>query len=258
MDNRIILRKVLCIGESRRQDEISRLEKLADVALTQLESPHDLIAIKDISRFHAVLIRLPEAADAMRMVLIENPNASIVVLDENGTMDESLIRPTMSGLVHITEPVDDNELASILRGAVERSVRRSAAIEEPWRSLLIGDSLVMRELRALIRLVGPRQTTVLITGETGTGKEMVARAVHMASKRAATKMVAVNCAALPENLIEAELFGHAKGAFTGAIGARVGRFEQAHHGTIFLDEVGEIPMEVQAKLLRVLQAREVQ
>jgi len=164
----------------------------------------------------------------------------------------------MSGLMHLTGPLDEFELAAALRSAVDRSNKRNVEVNEPWRELLIGESASMRELRALIRLVGPRQATVLITGETGTGKEMVARAIHMASKRAMTKMVPVNCAALPENLIEAELFGHAKGAFTGAIGSRVGRFEDAHRGTIFLDEVGEIPMEVQAKLLRVLQQREVQ
>jgi transcriptional regulator with GAF, ATPase, and Fis domain len=116
----------------------------------------------------------------------------------------------------------------------------------------------MEAVAETIRLVGKRRCTVLISGETGTGKEMAARALHAASQRGNQPMVAVNCSALPENLLEAELFGHTKGAFTGAVSARVGRFEQAHKGTIFLDEIGDMPIELQAKLLRVLQEREIQ
>src|SRR5579862_3650892 len=133
-----------------------------------------------------------------------------------------------------------------------------AVVEEKWRRLLIGSSPAMERTIEVIRLVGMRRATVLITGETGTGKEMVARALHMAGPRASSPMVAVNCNALPENLMEAELFGHVKGAFTGAIQQRVGRFEQAHRGTLFLDEVGDLPLDVQTKLLRVLQEREFQ
>ena len=123
---------------------------------------------------------------------------------------------------------------------------------------LLGESRAMEEVLNTIRLVGPRRCTVLITGETGTGKEMAARALHMASPRAHLPLVAVNCSALPENLLEAELFGHVKGAFTGASNLRIGRFEQARKSTLFLDEVGEMPLEAQTKLLRTLQEREIQ
>jgi transcriptional regulator with GAF, ATPase, and Fis domain len=129
---------------------------------------------------------------------------------------------------------------------------------EPWRKFLVGSSAAMERTVDVIRLVGSRRSTVLISGETGTGKEMVARAIHMASPRAQTPMVTVNCNALPENLIEAELFGHVKGAFTGAVQHRVGRFEQANRGTLFLDEIGDLPLDTQTKLLRVLQEREFQ
>src|SRR5439155_16376958 len=127
-----------------------------------------------------------------------------------------------------------------------------------WRKFLVGSSSAMERVFRIIELVGPRRCTVLIGGETGTGKEVVARAIHAAGNRSRLPMVTVNCAALPENLLEAELFGHVKGAFTGAANNRIGRFEQANGSTIFLDEIGEMPLELQAKLLRVLQEREFQ
>lgn len=139
----------------------------------------------------------------------------------------------------------------------EQSRGRGEQCEE-WRHKLVGDSAAMEDVANTIRLVGGFRCTVLITGETGTGKEMAARALHSASPRANLPMVAVNCSAVPETLLEAELFGHVKGAFTGATGQRIGRFEQAHKSTIFLDEISDMPLELQAKLLRVLQEREFQ
>ena len=127
-----------------------------------------------------------------------------------------------------------------------------------WERLLVGQSSEMRRVHEVIRLVASRRATVLISGETGTGKELAARALHVAGTRHAGPWIAVNCSALPETLLESELFGHVRGAFTGALQSRAGRFEQAQGGTIFLDEIGELSMELQAKLLRVLQEREVQ
>jgi len=131
-------------------------------------------------------------------------------------------------------------------------------LQEHWKRFLIGDSQSMRDVCQLIRLVGARQATVLITGETGSGKEMAARALHRAGPRVGGPFVAVNCSALPDNLLEDELFGHVRGAFTGAMQSRTGRFEQAHGGVLFLDEIGELPLNLQPKLLRVLQEREFQ
>jgi DNA-binding NtrC family response regulator len=123
---------------------------------------------------------------------------------------------------------------------------------------MIGASDSMRELTRLIRLVAPRSTTVLIEGETGTGKEVVARALHRLGERAGKPFVVLNCAAIPEALLEAELFGHTRGAFTGAVQSRTGRIEAAHGGTLFLDEIGEMPMALQAKMLRFLECGELQ
>jgi DNA-binding NtrC family response regulator len=123
---------------------------------------------------------------------------------------------------------------------------------------LIGDGPGMRELTRLIRLVAPRNSTVLIEGETGTGKELVASAIHRLSSRAQKPLVVINCAAIPEALLEAELFGHTRGAFTGAVQSRIGRIEAAQGGTLFLDEIGELPLAVQAKLLRFLECGDIQ
>ena len=145
---------------------------------------------------------------------------------------------------------------SVLMGRPEAA--RPVARKEPMLPEMVGTSESMRELARLIRLVAPRTTSVLIEGETGTGKEVVARALHRLSERSSKPFVVLNCAAIPEALLEAELFGHTRGAFTGAVQSRTGRIEAAHGGTLFLDEIGEMPMALQAKMLRFLECGELQ
>ena len=169
--------------------------------------------------------------------------------------------------IHQFLPAGDSAfglIAQVIDRAIEDGrrndlARMAAQVNgEEWERILVGGSREMRQLQHIIRLVASRRATVLITGETGTGKELAARSLHLAGSRRSGPMVAVNCSALPESLLESELFGHVRGAFTGAFQNRMGRFEQAQGGTLFLDEIGELPMDLQTKLLRVLQEREVQ
>ena len=166
---------------------------------------------------------------------------------------------------YVTKPFEPEELLArvrthiALRREIEAHRRSRATIQgmvDALRHDMVGDSPAVKRLRQQIAQVAPTDSTVLIQGETGTGKELVARAIHAASRRHEGALVAVNCAALPRELVESELFGHEKGAFTGATQQRRGRFELADGGTLFLDEVGELPLEAQAKLLRVLQSGE--
>ena len=215
----------------------------------------------------AVVVSLPlegcSAEDLLEQIQRVHASLPVIFHDPDGTAADA-VRLIKLGAFHYLTGNDAAEFRQVLDWASEYGRSRQPAPHpqgssaEPWRDLLIGESLAMQQVIEMIRLVGPRKSTVLISGETGAGKELVARAIHLASHRAHGPMVAVNCTALPENLLEAELFGHVKGAFTGAIQHRVGRFEQAHRGSLFLDEVGDLPLEIQAKLLRVLQEREFQ
>jgi DNA-binding NtrC family response regulator len=204
-----------------------------------------------------------DLADALEVLNQADPTLPVVVWYPEMRATEA-VRLIRAGAFHCVGYKDTTDTLrdSVANAAEEKRRRQKAhdhsAAPETWRRLLVGDSSAMERVVETIRLVGTRRCTVLITGETGTGKEMVARAIHEASPRAAQTMVALNCSALPEHLLEAELFGHVKGAFTGAINARVGRFEQANRSTLFLDEIADMPLELQAKLLRVLQDREIQ
>jgi len=159
---------------------------------------------------------------------------------------------------YVTKPFDIEELLARVRThiALRREIEQRVPSKSVDSDVMVGDSAALARVRGRIAQVATTDSTVLIQGETGTGKELVARAIHAASARRERALVTVNCAALPRELVESELFGHEKGAFTGALQQRRGRFELADGGTLFLDEVGELPLDVQAKLLRVLQERE--
>jgi DNA-binding NtrC family response regulator len=188
-----------------------------------------------------------------------------IVLTGFGSIDRAIsIVHDLRAFWFMEKPAQSSVLASLL----ERAIQHQGLMKETERLKrqlsyqgflgdMVGTSAPMRHIFSLIQQVAPSSASVLITGESGTGKELVAGTIHKLSPRATGPFVAINCAALPENLIESELFGHEKGSFTGALGRHAGCFEQAHHGTLLLDEIGEMPLAMQAKLLRVLEDKKV-
>jgi two-component system response regulator AtoC len=231
---------------SSGQEALSRLAETDPMAVvTDLKLP-DLDGISLMARIHAARPALP-----------------VVVVTGNATVETAVDAMRRGALHYLTKPIRYDELALVLRHAVagERARREVARLQGELERAsgfeeMVGASPEMRQVFEVVERVAPTDATVLIQGETGTGKELVARAIHRRSPRRDRPFVAVNCSAIPRELMESEFFGHEKGSFTGATARRVGRFEQAEGSTLFLDEVGELDPSLQAKLLRVLQERE--
>ncbi|MFP5380513.1 MAG: sigma-54-dependent transcriptional regulator, partial [Vicinamibacteria bacterium] len=195
--------------------------------------------------------------------LARYPGIVAIVVTGYGTVKTAVDALKRGAADFIAKPFQFDELLHVLTTALEqRRLRTENAYlkaqlqERQGLRGIVGSSAPMRRLADLVETVAQTNATILVTGETGTGKEVIARAIHQTSPRREHRFVAINCGAIPETLLEAELFGHAKGAFTGAIGTRQGRIEQADRGTLFLDEVGTMSIALQMKLLRVLQERE--
>src|SRR5687768_10358280 len=244
-------------------------ERLAERGFDVVESDSGEKAIEYLDQFaFDILItdlRLP-GIDGTRVIEAAKqryPGIVAIVITGYGTVRDAVEAMKRGASDYVTKPFQFDELLHVLDKALEQ--RRLASENAYLRSQLeqryqfggiLGRSRPMQELFHLLETVASANSTILITGETGTGKEVVARAIHHNSPRKAHRFVALNCSAIPETLLEAELFGHVRGAFTGAVGARQGRFEQAHKGTLFLDEVGTMSTALQMKLLRALQERE--
>jgi DNA-binding NtrC family response regulator len=199
-----------------------------------------------------------------RLGELKQDNLAVIVLTAQGSIEQAVEAMKMGAYDFIQKPIDANRLRTILGNAsrqretqLELEVTRRKLRETGVLGHLVGSSKKMQELFALIERIASNNVSVLITGESGTGKELVARTLHDLSPRKAKPFVAVNCAAIPETLIESEIFGHEKGAFTGALERRAGCFELAEEGTLLLDEIGEMPIGTQAKLLRVLEDRKL-
>ena len=206
-----------------------------------------------------------DGISALKGILAYNPALPVVLMTAYSSVETAVEALRLGAYDYLIKPLDFEALRHTLEQAIEHS-RLSVENRELRRQLtdaaarpdILGRSQAITDMLQIISTVAPTEATVLITGESGTGKELVARALHEGSARAARPLVTVNCAALAENLLESELFGHEKGSFTGADRRREGRFMQANGGTLFLDEIGEMPLPLQAKLLRALQQREVQ
>ncbi|KAF5027918.1 Transcriptional regulatory protein ZraR [anaerobic digester metagenome] len=233
---------------------------------TDGESAVEMVRAK---AYDAVLLDVRMAGmggmEALSRMSAFNPAMPVIIMTAYSSVETAVAALKTGAYDYLTKPLDLDVLRLTLeraldhmRLAAENETLRRKLADAPPGPEIIGTSRAMRELFTLIGMVAPTEATVLITGESGTGKELVARAIHSGSARSSGPLVAVNCAALSETLLESELFGHEKGAFTGAERRREGRFMAADKGSIFLDEIGEIAQPIQAKLLRVIQEREIQ
>ncbi|MFT7616697.1 MAG: two-component system nitrogen regulation response regulator NtrX [Planctomycetota bacterium] len=225
-----------------------------------------LAALKEHEDVVAVLcdVKMPEmdGLEALSQVTELYPGLPVIMISGHGTIDTAVEATKRGAFDFLEKPLDQDRLMLCVRNALEQAALKTETknlrgeLSDKWR--MLGDSLAMKEIKQTIERIGPTDARVLVTGDNGTGKELVARNLHAFSSRMSKPFIDVNCAAIPSELIESELFGHEKGAFTGADRQKTGRFEQADQGTLFLDEIGDMAQEAQAKVLRVLETNEVQ
>jgi two-component system response regulator GlrR len=227
----------------------------AESALTQLEIEHPQLVLSDV--------RLPgqDGLQLFDQIRKQHPTLPVILLTAHGTIPDAVEATARGVFGYLTKPYDARELLDKIGQALALGAPAAApakgAGDENWRSDIVSRSNRMAELLAEARMVAKSDASVLLRGDSGAGKEMLARAIHKASARAGKPFVAVNCGAIPEALLESELFGHMKGAFTDAVANHKGLFQQADGGTLLLDEIGDMPPALQVKLLRVLQERAV-
>jgi len=244
------------MGKFLRPDYDVTLAEDGEIGINLINRNHYDLILSDICMEPG-----PSGLDVLETALKCTPSPPCILFTAYGSIETAVDAVKKGAFDFVTKPVNFDRLEIIIRRALE-SVRLKEENTELKRRLgssfgikgMIGNSTKMKNIIETIEQVAPTRTTVMVTGESGTGKELVAQAIHQCSGRAG-KFVPVHCAALPENLLESELFGHERGAFTGAVEMRKGRFELAAGGTIFLDEIGEIPLHIQVKLLRVLENR---
>jgi len=235
---------------------------------TYMSARDALAALPDLHPDAALVdLQMPELSgiDVLKEIGATEPDCQVILMTGDATVDTAIEAVKAGALDYLSKPLDFDRLEALL-DAVRESRRRRERLLSAEAAVaaqiefhgIHGRGAIMQQLFATIRRLAPHARTVLITGETGTGKELVARALHAEGSRRAKRFLTLNCAAVVETLFESELFGHVRGAFTGATDAKVGMFEHANHGTLFLDEIGELPAALQPKLLRAIEQGEIQ
>jgi nitrogen regulation protein NR(I) len=251
VDDEANLRKVLAAMLRKEGYEVAIAEN-GEVALAEFEKNGADVVITDMV--------MPKVGglDLLKAVHASRSDVPVIIITAHGTVDSAVEAIKLGAFDYITKPFEQAELQAVVAKAARTQEANQGHVppEGKARTSIIGESSQVQELFKVIDKVADSPSTVLITGESGTGKELVATALHDGSSRKDKPLIKINCAAIPKDLMESELFGYERGAFTGAVTSKPGRFELADTGTIFLDEIGEVPIEMQVKLLRVLQESE--
>ncbi|MBD3898438.1 sigma-54-dependent Fis family transcriptional regulator [Halomonas sp. ML-15] len=246
--------------ESIIRSALKRLLERHDYQVSEAGSVDEALAL-DPQRFDLVISDLRLPGEPGTALIDSAAPVPVLIMTSYASMRSAVDALKQGALDYIAKPFDHDELLETVAKALETSASHAAppvdTASQASAQPMIGSCAAMQAVYTRIRKTAPADVTVLIQGESGTGKELVARAIHQQSRRARAPLICVNCAAIPETLIESELFGHEKGAFTGASAARTGLVEAADGGTLFLDEIGELPLDAQARLLRVLQEGEI-
>ena len=252
--------------EAAIRDALRMILEYEGYRVLEAASGEDALSVLSRSHPDAVLLDIRmkgmSGLEALERIRALHPGLPVLMVSGHGTIETAVAALRLGAQDFLEKPLERDVVLARIAGLLERAHLReevaSRRRDEQDRHLLVGNSAAMMRVRELIARAGPAQATVLITGESGTGKELVARAIHCASSRAEGPFIKVNCAAIPDDLIESELFGHEKGSFTGATARQKGRFARAHGGTIFLDEIGDMSLRTQAKVLRALQEGEIE